>query len=183
MGYESAATLVDEALHGGTGHRLGVAQVAAANIAEPESRAWSDMTLRARFDDDDAEVRREAASCFGQLRDETINTYGELIAAFCDSRAYQDDSFWILHKLEESRGWLPGTTCMVCETFLDRLAGEARDIRTHRAGDTPTVAKLIFRTYQQHQQDEWTAGSLDLIDRLCLEGIGEEGGELEQFER
>ena len=183
VGHENAAALVDEALHGGTGHRLGVAQVAAANIAEPESRAWSEMMLRARFDDDDAEVRREAASCFGQLWDETINTYGELIAAFCDSRAYQDDSFWILHRLEESRGWLPETTCMVCEIFLDRFAGEARDIRTHHAGDAHTVAKLIFRMYQQHQQEEWTARSLDLIDRLCLEGIGEASGELEQFER
>ena len=55
-------------------HRLGVAQVAAANIAEPESRAWSEMMLRVRFDDDDADVRREAASCFGRLRDETIGT-------------------------------------------------------------------------------------------------------------
>ena len=56
-------------------------------------------------------------------------------------------------------------------------------MQTSRAGDAPTVAKLIFRTYQQHQQDEWTARWLDLIDRLCLEGIGEAGGELEQFER
>ena len=141
------------------------------------------MMLRARFDDDDADVRREAASCFGQLRDETIGTYGDLIAAFCDSQAYQDDSFWVLHALEETRGWLPGMTTMVCERFLDRFADEARDIQTSRAGDAPTVAKLVFRTYQQHQQDEWTARSLDLIDQLCLEGIGEVSGELEQFER
>ena len=183
VGHESAAALVDEALRGHAGHRLGVAQVAAANIAEPECRVWSEMMLRALFDDDDADVRRKVASCFGQLRDETIDTYGDLVAAFCDSSAYQDESFWILHKLEESRGWLPGTTCMVCEKFLDRFADEARDIRTHRAGDAPTVAKLIFRTYQQHQSDEWTSRSLDLIDRLCLEGIGEAGDEFEQFER
>ena len=183
VGHESAAALVDEALRGHAGHRLGVAQVAAANIAEPECRAWSEMILRKLFDDDDSDVRRKVASCFGQLRDDTIDTYGELIAAFCDSSAYQDESFWILHKLEESRGWLPGTTCMVCEKFLDRFADEAGDIRTHRAGDAPTVAKLIFRTYQQHQSDEWTLRSLDLIDRLCLEGIGEVGGEFEQFER
>ena len=181
--HESAAALVDEALHGNASHRLGVAQVAAANVAEPECRVWSEMMLRTLFDDDAADIRREAASCFGQLRDESIGTYGDLIAAFCDSRAYQDDSFWILHALEESRGRLPGMTCMVCEKFLDRFADEARDIRTDRAGDAPTVAKLIFRTYQQHQQDEWTVRSLDLIDRLCLEGIDHVGEEFEQFER
>ena len=183
VGHKSAATLVDDALHGRANHRLGIAQVAATNIADPECRTWSETMLRTLFDDDDTGVRRKTASCFRQLRDETIGTYGEMIAAFCDSRAYQDDSFWLLHRLEESRGRLPGMTCMVCEKFLDRFTDEARDIRTYRAGDAPTVAKLIFRTYQQHQQDEWTARSLDLIDRLCLEGIDHVGEEFEQFER
>ena len=72
---------------------------------------------------------------------------------------------------------------MVCERFLDRFANEAGDIRTGRAANAHTIAKLIFRTYQQHQQDEWTSRSLDLIDRLCLEGIGHAGNEFEQFER
>ena len=182
-GHENAADLVDEALHGSAAHRLGVAQVAAANVAAPEYRAWSETMLRTFFDDGDHEVRRKAVSCFSRLRDESLDTYGGLITAFCDSRAYQDDSFRILHTLEKSQGWLPEMTCMVCERFLDRFAGEARDIRTRHAGDARTVVKLIFRAYQQHQQDEWTVRSLDLIDRLCLEGIGAAGGELEQFER
>ena len=180
---QNAADLVGEALHGGTRHRLGVAQVASANIAVPECRRWSEETLVVLFNDDDADVRSEAASCFRQLKDEVLDTYGDLIAAFCDSRAFQEDSFWILHTLEESLGRLPGTTCLVCEKFLDRFADEARDIRTHRAGDTPTVANLVFRTYQQHQNDEWTCRSLNLIDHLCLEGIGDAGSHLDQFER
>ena len=132
---------------------------------------------------DDSGVRREAASCFRQLEGEDLNTYSELIAKFCDSKASQEDSFPVLRTLEESLRRLPGTTCLVCEKFLERFAGEARDIRTHRAGDSPTVAKLVFRTYQQHQNDEWTARSLDLIDHLCLEGIGDAGRYLDQFER
>ena len=180
---QDAADLVDEALHASARHRLGVAQVATANIANPECRRWSEAKLDALFNDDDSDVRREAASCFRQLKDDDLDTYGDLIAAFCDSRAFQEDSFWILHTLEESPGRLPGTTCLVCEKFLDRFADEARDIRTHRAGDTFTLAKLVFRTYQQHQNDEWTSRSLNLIDHLCLEGIGDAGSHLEQFER
>ena len=72
---------------------------------------------------------------------------------------------------------------MVCEKFLDRFANEARDIRTHRAADAPTLVKLTFRTYQQHANDEWTPRALALIDRLCLEGIGDAAKELEQFDR
>ena len=180
---QSVADLVDKALHGDAHHRLGVAQVASAYIGIPECRRWSETTLAVLFNDDDAAVRGEAASCFRHLKDEVFDTYGNLIEAFCDSRAFQEDSSTVLRTLEKSLGRLPGTTCLVCEKFLERFADEARDIRTHRAGDTPTVAKLVFRTYQQHQNDEWTCRSLNLIDHLCLEGIGDAGSHLDQFER
>ena len=157
---QNAADLVDKALHGGAHHRLSVAQVASANIATPECRRWPEETLVELFNDDDAAVRGEAASCFRHLKDEVFDTYGDLIATFCDSRAFQEDSFWILHTLEESLGRLPGTTCLVCEKFLDRFADEARDIRTHRAGDTPTVAKLVFRTYHSTSHSTRTTNGL-----------------------
>jgi len=50
-------------------------------------------------------------------------------------------------------------------------------------GDAHTVTELLFRTYQQHQQDEWTSRALDLIDRLCLENIGEVNDGFREFER
>ena len=181
--HESSSDLAHEALHGGARQRLGVAKVSAANIAVPEYRTRCEAMLVKLFNDDDAEVRRNAASCFRNFPDDALETYGELIAAFCDSKAYEEDSFSILRNLEESLGRLPGMTCLVCEKFFDRLGDEASDIRTSRAGDAHTVAKLIFRTYQQHQDDEWTSISLDLIDRLCLEGISHAASEFEQFER
>ena len=181
--HKGAEDLVDKALRGDASHRLGVAQVAAANITDSECRDWCETTLVALFDDDDSEVRREAASCFRHLQDEALDDYGDLIATFCDSKAFEEDSSWILYTLEESPGRLPGMTCEVCEKFLDRFADETRNIQTSRAGDTDIVAKLIFRTYQQHQNDEWTARSLNLIDRLCLDRIHDAGREFEQFER
>ena len=181
--HEGAADIVDEALRGDAPHRLGVAQVAADKIVVPEYRAWCERTLAALFDDGDSGVRREAASCFRQSQDEALDDYGDLIATFCDSKAFEEDSSWILYTLEKSPGRLPGMTYKVCEKFLDRFADETRDIRPRRVSDTHTVAKLIFRTYQQHQNDEWTSRSLDLIDRLCLERIHNAGHEFEQFER
>ena len=180
---QSAADLVDQASGGGCHHRLGVAEIASANIAISECRRWSEEMLAELFNDDDRAVRSKAASCFRQLKDEVLDTYGELIEAFCDSKAFEEDSFSVLRTLEKSLGRLPGMTCLVCERFLDRFADEARDIRTHRAADMFTVAKLIFRTYQQHQNDEWTSRSLNLIDYLCLERMGDVGNQLDQFER
>ena len=92
------------------------------------------------FNDDASEVRREAASCFVQLKSEPLENYATLVTAFCDSAAYQEDSFSILHVLEDSLRRLPGITCVVCEKFLARFGDESKDIRTHRAGDVQTVA-------------------------------------------
>ena len=181
--HEDAADLARIAMQGSASHRLGVAQVASANLGVPECRAWSAARLTALFDDDDPGVRRESASCFRHLDDETLDAYIDLMAAFCDSRAFQENSSALLYTLEGAPGWLPGTMCMVCERFLDRVADDARDVRTLQFADAHTVAKLIFRTYQQHQHDEWTPRALDLIDRLCLERIGDAEREFEKFER
>ena len=168
-----AEVLVEEALRGGTRSRFGVAQVAAANCAVPEYRARCRELLITLFDDEEAEVRREAASCFRNMAGDALDHAPALITAFCDRRAYQDDSGSLLDLLEQARGRLPGETCVACEKFLDRFADEATDMRTRRAAEARTLAKLIFRTYQQHQQDQWTARTLDLIDRLYAEGVVE----------
>ena len=181
--HESAADVAADAVGGDAHSRRGVAEVASANVQDEESRSWCETRLRGFFSDPDADVRREAASCFSHLLDETLNTYGDLITAFCDSRALEEDAFHLLHTLEHSRGKLPGTTCTVCLRYLDRMAAPARDPRTQSFTDTHTVVELVFRTYQQHQNDAWTAPALDLIDRLCLEGIADAGDELEKFER
>ena len=183
MHEERAFDLAEEAIQGNARHRLGVAQVALANIAASEYRDWSEERLIALFNDEDEEVRRKAASCFRSMRDNALDRYENLIEAFSDSKAYQEDSHSILRTLEKSLKPLPGVTCMICEKFFDRFFDEAKDIRTGRIADTYTIAKLIFRTYQQHQDDEWTSRSLDLIDRLCLEEVYSAEDEFKKFER
>ncbi len=180
---ESAKDLETEALRGDVRCRVGAAKVASANIADPEHRVRCESMLALLFADDDVDVRREAASCFRYLSAEVLGEYDDLIGAFCDSPAFNDAHFQLVHALEHSRERLPGTTCVVCEKYLSRLAGAVGDPLTGQLADAHTVVKLIFRTYQQHQNDEWTQRSLDLIDFLCLEGIADTGNELEKFER
>ena len=181
--HDGAADLAAAALSGDAKERLGLAEVAAARLGDSDCRGWSESRLVVQFDDEDDDVRRAAASCFRDLPDVALEAYGDLIAAFCDSRAFPETSFWLLHALEESRRRLPGTTCLVCRRLLECVSDEEGNSRTGRFGDTYTVSKLIFRTYQQHADDEWTKPELDLIDLLCLEGVAGAGAELERFER
>jgi hypothetical protein len=173
-----AADLVSGALCGDARQRVGIAQMAAANIARADARDWCETRLSALFDDADGDVRRAAAACFRELSDAALEPYDDLIAAFCASRALSDASFWLLVALEQSRRRLPGTTCVVCEQLLRRACDEGGD-----GMDLHMIVKLVFRMYRQHQDDEWTPRVLDLLDLLCLEGAIGATDEFERFER
>ena len=178
-----AARLVETALGEGEAQRLGIAKVASSNISVRECRDWCEQRLAELFEDEASEVRQEAASCFRHLRGEPLEEYEDLVNSFSASTAFGDDSSTILGALKESRQRLPGMTCLVCERHLGRFAEEAGDFRSARARDPYTLVKLVFRTYQQHQKDEWAKRALDLIDQLCLEGLSGTLGEFESFER
>ncbi len=181
--HNEAEDIVEEALQGSPSQRLGVAKVAASNIGRDDCRPWSEQKLLRFFNDSDDKVRQEAATCFCNLEEQPLESNTTLINKFCNSAAYQEDSSSILYALEKSSHRLPGITYVACEKFLERFSDEAKDISKGRAGDIPTVIKLVFRTYHQHQQDEWACKCLDLIDRTCLEGIDEIRGNLDEYER
>ena len=181
--HNDAEALVEESLHGNSSQRLGVVQVASANIDKTEHREWSEQQLLLLFNDSDRGVRQEAASCFRRIEGQPLESYENLINEFCNSAAYQEDSFPLLHALEESPQKLPGITHTVYEKFLERFSDEARDMRTHQALDSRNLAKLILRTYHQHQHDDWASRCLDLIDRMCLEGTYDIRTNLDEYER
>ena len=183
LGHDEAEALVEEALHGNPSQRLGVAQVASANVGKAEARQWSEQKLPLLFNDDDRKVRQEAATCFRYLESQSLESCEGLISRFCDSAAYQEYSSLLLHALERSPHRLPGITLTACEKFLERFGEEARDIRTRRVVDGSTMAKLILRTYHQYQHDEWAAKCLDLIDRMCLERSYGVHKSLDEYER
>lgn len=180
---DNAEPFVEEALHGNPSQRLGVAQVASANIGKTRHRQWSEQKLLLLFDDADNKVRQEAAMCFRRLEGQPLESYENLIVKFCESAAYREDSFPLLHVLEQSSYRLPGITYVVCQKFLERFSAEARDIRTSRAAEAPNVIKLILRTYHQHQHDEWSSKCLDLIDGMCLERAYDIKSNLNEYER
>ena len=181
--HSKATGLVKEALRGNASQRFGVAQVASANIGRKDCRSWAEQKLLLLFDDSDSKVRGEAVRCFQNLQEQPLESYANLIEKFCNSAAYQEGSFSLFTALEESSHRLPGITYNVCKKFLKRFSDEARDIRTRRAFDVTAIPKLVFRTYHQHQDDEWATKCLDLLDQMCLERSHEVREGLKKYER
>ena len=156
-------------------HRLGAAEVAGANVGEPAYREWCEDALRGFFVDTDVEVRKVAASCFRNIPEGALTSFGDLVEEFSNSEAYSDDAFSLVNALKKARAPLPAMTCLVCEKLLERT--------DHRRRDLWNVSELVFRLYQQHPNDEWTKRCLDLIDCLCLEAPYEASRALGAFER
>ena len=181
--HPEVAEIAEVAVNGDEVQRLAAARVASANLGFEEFRPWCEKQLIRFFSDIDKKVRTEAGNCFRHLDGQELEGYATLIDACCHSAAFDDNSHSLLSTLEGSVERLPGVVCDVCEIFLKRFGPEARDIRTHRALDGYNVSKLIFRVYHQHQKEEWGSRSLDVIDRLCQEGVGEVMTQLQQFDR
>ena len=173
--HRDALELAEAGRQGNNHMRRGCAEVAAANIGVPACRQWCEGALKEFFGDDDLEVRRIAASCFRNVPERSLDTYGGLIEAFCDSSALEADSFSLLRALNNARERLPEATQTVCERLL------SHDSRG--GAETTMLSELVFRLYQQRQDDEWAKRSLDLIDRLCLEAPIEANHALQGFER
>ena len=167
---DDASILVEEALNGSASQRLGVAQVASANIGQKECEQWSEQQLLRFFDDDDSEVRMEAARCFANLTDQPLESYERLIDRFCESEALRENSDYIVSALDKSSHRLPGITYNVCNKLLRWSFGEVYDRTVPPDHNTGAVTDLILRTYLQHQRDEcWATKCLDLIDWIYLE--------------
>ncbi len=180
--HDDARELMVEAQQGDRLQRLGVADVASANVADPICRQWCEGALKDLFGDSDVEVRKVAALCFRELPEDRLADYSELIQAFCGSPSYKEEPFFLLSALKSARGQLPGIVCLACERFLDHLASETRAVGG-RGTNSRMAVELAFRVYQQHQNDEWTSRALDLIDRICLEEPSEAAEDFENFER
>lgn len=179
----TAAVLVNEALNDDPSQRIGVAQVASGNVGNNECKEWAEQRLLRFFNDPDEKVRQEAAKCFRNLHRQSLEHYVELINAFCDSIAFQETSWDIISALERSTHRLPGMTIFVCEKLILSLSETPNEFERSRAAEVYKVSKLVFRIYHQHQHDEWGSKSLDLIDLMNQERIGDINRGMKEYER
>ncbi len=106
----AAQRMADDAVAGSQSQRLAAAQIASANLDVTELRSWCEAQLLRFFNDPDKDVRRAAGHCFSQIEAEPIESFAELIAAYCRSAAFEDNSHSLLSTLERSTDKLPGTS-------------------------------------------------------------------------
>ena len=181
-----ADDLAEAALAGNASCRLGVATVAKDNFLNPNCRVWCEAKLKLLFFDKETEIRKKAANCFWYLwhqPDMPLEQFTSLIQTFLSSPAFAEEPTFLLHTLDDTRQRVPDVILDICEHFVAKCAEQARDIRTALAADEYTVGKLVFRAYAQLEATEPRKRTLNLIDRMCEEGLQSTGQYFAEFER
>jgi hypothetical protein len=177
-----ARTIVDAALAGSEAQRLGVADIAAANVAHEKAFSVAKEWASSLFSDTSPDVRREAASAVSSLSPESLGDHQGLIRAFLASPAFDDRPGLFFHHLAESATMPALLELEACARFVQSAKGAAGDIRTAASASAGDVSRVAVRAHDQGDETD-REKALDIIDELlkvAAFGIGEA---IEKYER
>jgi hypothetical protein len=125
--------------------RRGVATVLAARVASSRYRGRSAVGLRRLFDDDDSEVRQEAAKAFWRVHDHQLAELAEISSAFVSSSAFDGNHQHFLRALETSTADVSDLVLATADRMVSSYGNQLGDIRGHIGGDSRHLSELLLR--------------------------------------
>jgi len=161
-----AGSLVDRALGSDAASRRGVAEVAAANIADRRAESACDLWLRRLFGDDDEQVRASAAQWARNIEPANVERLSDLASAFIDSQSYSDDEGSMLRAIDQSVETASELALHAVARFVEARGLAVSDFRSRSALHAGTASKLAVRAYASASTDLVRDRALDLIDLL-----------------
>lgn len=176
---EEAHSFADRCLSGTELHRMAAAEIFVANLRIAHHRQFCENSLMQLFNDNNEQVRKEAAKCFFKFEGAELGDYITLIEAFVNSCAFETDCKDLIHALKKTTAKLPETvTYQVCEKFINSI-----DSPIPNFGNVSKVRELLIRLYSQSKDKSLRSHCLDLIDNLLeVEAYGINQA-LQEFER
>ena len=152
-------------------HRRLLAAVTGDAINWAENRHRAEALLKEFFFDADEQVRNKAADVFRNVRAEEVELYQELAAVFLKSPAFTNNSFAVLHMLEDA-------TCDVLDLVIDATQQvitditEKRDQQGRRGTDVYQLQDLLKREYTSSESNAGARKKiLDIIDLMLSSEI------------
>ena len=136
---------------------------AAEAFAENSADSLDDLPLV--FNDDDPEVREQAARAMWDLDEVSADGLDTLIDAFVSSAAFPEHMEILINTLERMPSTLPASTITVCERAVDIAGADLGDLTTARARVSSDLVTVVLRLYRQGDK-HLRARCLDLVDRL-----------------
>jgi hypothetical protein len=146
--------------------RRGAAMMAALRAPRAANAAKAATALGAFLDDDDIEVRRQAATIAAELRDARLRPYRNVLKQLINSNTFSEALGQLVLALEHAPDDVDDIILLCAQRFVDVLGIEASDIRTGAAGDAGDVAQLVISAYFRAQDASERSALLDVLDGL-----------------
>lgn len=165
--------LLAAAVSGDAPTRKGVAEVCAARVDVTSNVALATTTLIQLSHDEDPDVRDAVSEVAGNLRDQHLRPFADLIKALIDSPAYESSSPQLLITLEHAPDKIDDLIVLAAKRFLEKFGGAAGDLRTSAAADAHHVSNLVVRGLAQSRDRKTRSDLLDIVD--CMLQLGAYG--------
>lgn len=180
---QEAASLTELALHGSASARLGLAEVAAHNITNPNVREQCARWLEPLFSDSDPAVREMTARWCTRLEGNDLNALQDLARAYVETPAHAEHGDALLHALDEATDVQVAEIALrAAEIFVEQHRSKINDITRRAALDASTVSKLAFRAYASADSTALMTRCLDVIDRLLAARVRDIEQLVKQFD-
>lgn len=149
--------------------REGAARICARRLPITAESERASAALAVLFDDDDGEVRDQAAEVAAALRDRPLTPHKDLIEALIASPAFEPANTQLLITLDRTTERVDDLIMATARRFIDLYKGQLANISTHAAADAREVGALLLRAYAQAETSAARSDVLDLIDDLLME--------------
>ncbi|WP_143750632.1 ATP-binding protein [Mesorhizobium sp. WSM4312] len=144
------------------------ADIASHSILHDTFRDRAARNLRRYFDDDDKSVRNEAAGLFREIPADQFFAFIDLAKVFVASKAFETNSFALLHALENATCNVSGLVIAAAERVLRELSAD-RDAANRRDMDIHQINDLIKNEYASSEDDPALRKRLlDVIDQMLM---------------
>ena len=168
---------------GNAAMRKAVVGVYAHNVANEVVGVACMKRLEPFLDDADDIVRSEASTAFFKVSDEWLLRSKDFVLRFIESKAFENEPYYLLRALEESSLAMPDVICRAAERVLEFLGEEGAHVAHRGSMIAKSIATLVVRQYQQAVDASMRTRCLNLIDQMEEAGYFGIDAELAKLER
>jgi hypothetical protein len=168
-----AGDLLAQALADGDARiRKGVAKVLAARAIASRYRDRCTAGLRRLFEDEDAEVRQEAAKVFWRVRDRQLAELDDVAHAFLASQAFDVNYHHFLHALKVSTADVVDLVLATADRMVSSYGRRLGDLRESIGGDSRYLSDLVLQVLGTLDADRAKINqALDVLDVMLEAGV------------
>ncbi|WP_277057927.1 ATP-binding protein [Trichlorobacter lovleyi] len=169
---EALAERAKALLDSGDIYRKIAASLASHHLAHAAYRQIAEQQLMAFFNDPDKEVRTDAAECFRELWNESVESYRPLLRAFIQSTAFTENTFSFFHFLNDLHEPVTEEVLLSAERILEIIEQQDDSSSGKPYREMHYLDELLLKEYTSTEYRPVLRGRiLDIIDRMLILGL------------